>query len=161
MQSKREIKYYAKLVRRPDLKFDHLPRFYGTVETNLGDGFIVDLVCDHDAQISKPLNWYLANGLSVEDLPPYLEALKRYLLRHLIIFNYDMKSSNLLLQKVAPGEARLVIIDGIGDTVYIQWFNIFSSHVESKINRRWERFVERLYASREVMAQLATNSPGN
>lgn len=161
MQSKREIKYYSKLVRRPDLKFDHLPRFYGTVKTNLGDGFIVDLVRDYDAQISKPLNWYLANGFSVEDLPPYLEDLKCFLLQHLIIFNYDMKSSNLLLQKPAPEEARLVIIDGIGDTVYIQWFNVFSSHLESKIRRRWERFIERLYASREVRAQLASGNVDN
>lgn len=74
VQSKREIKYYTKLAKQPDLAFDHLPRFYGTVKTNLGNGFIVDLVRDYDGQISKPLNWYLANGLSIEELPAYLDA---------------------------------------------------------------------------------------
>ncbi|MGI9318887.1 MAG: YrbL family protein [bacterium] len=156
LQSKREIKYYTKLAKRHDLKFDHLPKYYGTIETNLGDGFIVELVRDYDGQISKSLNWYLAHGFPVENLPPYLESLKRFLLKNLIIFNYDMKSSNLLLQKYSSENARLVIIDGLGDTVYIEWLNNFTSHVESKINRRWERFIKSLYASREVKAQLTT-----
>ncbi len=158
LQSKREIKYYTKLTRRHDLKFDHLPKYYGTIKTNLGDGFIVELVRDYDGQISKPLNWYLAHGFPVENLPPYLESLKRFFLKNLIIFNYDMRSSNLLLQKYSPGDARLVLIDGLGDTVYIEWFNTFTSHAESKINRRWERFIKRLYASRVVKAQLSTES---
>ncbi len=158
LQSKREINYYTKLARRHDLKFDHLPKYYGTIKTNLGDGFVVELVRDYDGQISKPLNWYLAHGLSVEKLPPYLESLKRFFLKYLIIFNYDMKSSNLLLQKFSSGDARLVLIDGLGDTAYFEWLNAFASHVESKINRRWERFIKRLYASREVKAQLATEN---
>jgi len=118
-------------------------------------------VRDYDGQISKPLNWYLAHGFPVEKLPPYLESLKRFFLKYLIIYNYDMKSSNLLLQKFSPEDAKLVLIDGLGDTVHIEWFNAFSSHVESKINRRWERFIKRLYASQEVKAQLTQEAQSN
>lgn len=132
------------------------------MKTNLGDGFIVDLVRDYDAQISKPLNWYLQNGFSVEELPPHLESLKRFFLKYLIIFNYDMQAGNLLLQKKSTEDIKLVLIDGLGDTVYFEWLNVFSSHAKSKINRRWERFIKRLYASPEVQAQLSaggTNDP--
>jgi hypothetical protein len=111
-------------------------------------------VRDYDGQISKPLNWYLVNGFPVEELPRHLEPLKRFFLKYLIIFNYDMKSSNLLLQKISPEDTRLVMIDGLGDTVHFEWLNAFSSHAKSKINRRWDRFIKRLYASREVKAQL-------
>ncbi len=38
------------LMVRHDLNFDHLPNFYGTVKTNLGDGFIVDLVRDYQSK---------------------------------------------------------------------------------------------------------------
>jgi hypothetical protein len=118
-------------------------------------------VRDYDAQISKPLNWYLANGFPVEDLPPYLEPLKRFFLKYLIIFNYDMQSSNLLLQKISPDDTRLVLIDGLGDTVHFEGLNAFSSHAKSKINRRWDRFIKRLYASSEVKAQLTAKDTSN
>jgi hypothetical protein len=118
-------------------------------------------VRDYDAQISKPLNWYLANGFPVEELPPHLDSLKRFFLKYLIIFNYDMQSHNLLLQKKSPEDIRLVLIDGLGDTVYFEGLNAFSSHAKSKINRRWERFIKRLYASPEVKAQLSAGGISN
>jgi hypothetical protein len=118
-------------------------------------------VRDYDAQISKPLNWYLANGFPVEELPRHLEPLKRFFLKYLIIFNYDMQSSNLLLQKISPEDTRLVMIDGLGDTVHFKWLNVFSSHAKSKINRRWDRFIKRLYASPEVKAQSSAGVKNN
>ena len=153
LQSKREVKYYKKLIKRKGISFDHCPRYYGTVKTNLGDGFVVDLIRDYDEEVSKPLSWYLENGLHFSELPPYLEELKNYFLSNLIIFNYDMGIHNLLFQKCTPGKVRLVMIDGLGDTVAITWLNLLASHVRSKIERRFSRFLNELYASQQVRAQ--------
>jgi hypothetical protein len=147
------VKYYGKLVKRKGVLFDHCPRYYGSVKTNLGDGFVVDLIRDCNGEVSKPLSWYLENDMQFSELPPYLDELKNYFLSNLIIFNYDMGSHNFLFQKCTRGKMRLVMIDGLGDTVAITWLNLFASHVRSKIERRFNRFLEALYASQQVVAQ--------
>ena len=152
-QSKREVKYYKQLIKRKNISFDHCPRYHGTVKTNLGDGFVVDLIRDYDGEVSKPLSWHLENDLHFSEIPPYLDELKNYFLSNLIIFNYDMGIHNLLFQKYTPDKIRLVMIDGLGDTVAITWLNLFPSNVRSKIERRFSRFLKKLYESRQVLSQ--------
>lgn len=41
--------------------------------------------------------------------------------------------------------AKLVIIDGLGDVVAIPWFNRIPAHARAKIERRWNRLVNRFY----------------
>ena len=143
-QSKREIDFYKTLINR-EVDYSHLPRFHGEIETDHGQGFIVDIVRDHDGEVSKSMLWYMENGYELADFEPYLEELKDYLLNNLIIFTHDLYPGNMLFQKFSETEARLVVIDGIGDTVFIKWLNFFPSHVRSKINRRWDYIINRMY----------------
>ena len=144
-QSQRELDLYSRLVNKKKIQYTHLPQFYGLQKTNLGQGLVVDLIRDFDGEVSKSLRWYLDNGRSISEFEPHLELLKNYLLDNLIIFNHDLVTRNLLLQRLSQDAARLVLIDGIGDVVSIQWLNKIPSHVRSKINRRWQRFLDRLY----------------
>jgi hypothetical protein len=145
IQSRRDLDFYHRLKDRKDFKYTHLPRFYGTQKTSLGQGLVVDLVRDFDREISKSLKWYLDSGRPISDFEPHLELLKSYLLDNLVIFNHDVVARNLLFQKLAQDSSRLVLIDGIGDVVSIQWLNKIPSHARAKINRRWQRFLDRLY----------------
>ena len=151
-QSRREIKFYQKLYKRSG-NDPHIPRFYGLCETNLGQGIVVDMIRDQDGEISRPLNWYLAEGYPIEDFEPYLDELKQSFLQNLIIFNHDMTVGNLLFQKVSATCARLVAIDGLGDVVIVDWFNAFPVLVRRKISRRWQRFIARVYRTQEVRSQ--------
>jgi hypothetical protein len=153
VQSRREIKFYQKLQKRGDVNDPHIPHFYGLFDTNLGQGIVVDLIRDQDGEISRPLNWYLAEGYPIEDFEPYLDELKQSFLQNLIIFNHDMTVGNLLFQKVSAISARLVAIDGLGDVVVVDWFDLFPSLVRRKILRRWARFIARVYRTREVRMQ--------
>lgn len=152
-QSRREIKFYRRLQKRGGVNDPHVPRFYGLCETSLGQGIVVDLIRDQDGEISRPLNWYLAEGYPIEDFEPYLEELKQSFLRNLIIFNHDMTIGNLLFQKLSATSARLVAIDGLGDVVVVDWFDVIPLLLRRKITRRWERFITRLYRTREVRSQ--------
>jgi len=152
-QSRREIKFYQKLKRRDGANDPHIPRFYGLCETNLGQGIVVDLIRDQDGEISRPLNWYLAEGYPIEDFESYLDELKKSFLQNLIIFNHDMTVGNLLFQKVSATSARLVAIDGLGDVVAIDWLDIFPWLVRRKILRRWARFIAQVYHTSEVRLQ--------
>lgn len=146
VQSNREIDFYQRLARRKEIEYTHLPRFYGLQQTNLGNGIVVDLVSDFDGNISRSLRWYLDQGDPISKFELQLAQLKSYLLDNLVIFNHDMVTRNILFQRLDEGSDRLVLIDGIGDVVSIQWLNRFPWHVRSKIKRRWQRFLDRLYA---------------
>ena len=154
VQSKREIGFYRKLQKISHYEYTHIPRFYGSIKTSLGEGIVVDLIRDYEGSISKSLRWYLVQGTPISEFESYLSQLKQYLLENLVIFNHDMGAGNLLYQKLSKDSARLVMIDGIGDVIFIQWLNYFPSQVRSKINRRWDRFIKRLYSYPEVIRHL-------
>lgn len=152
IQSRREIKFYRKLEKR-GVSDIHIPGFHGLCETNHGTGIVVDLIRNYDGEISRPLNWHLAEGYPIEDFEPGLEELKQSFLENLIIFNHDMTIGNLLVKKISASRVRLVAIDGLGDVVLVDWFDVLPSLARRKIQRRWQRFITRVYLSREVRQQ--------
>ncbi len=149
-QTQRDLRFYRKLKKRGIKGIPHVPDFHGLCDTNLGRGIVVDLIRNYDGEISRPLNWYLAQGVPIEEFVEFLDELKQSFLQNLIIFNHDMTIGNLLFQKSSSGSAQLVAIDGLGDVVAIDWFDYFPFLVRRKINRRWKRFMERVYRTREV-----------
>lgn len=133
-QTEREVKYYRQLAKRGLTRFKNIPCFHGTAKTNLGEGMVVDLVRDYDGEISKSMQWYLLNGYSLPYFLEALEELKNFFLDNLIIFNYDMRSHNLLVQRYADGSFQLVMIDALGDIILIQLINRWKAQVRKKIN---------------------------
>jgi hypothetical protein len=155
-QTRRDIKFYRRLKQRGLKQLRHVPAYYGWAQTNLGKGIVVDLIRNYDGEISRPLNWYLAQGVPIEEFDTFLEELKQAFLRDLIIFNHDMTIGNLLLRKSSTSSAHLVAIDGLGDVVAIEWFDSIPFLARRKIQRRWKRFLAHVYASQEVLRQRAT-----
>ncbi|MCP4389511.1 MAG: hypothetical protein GY802_14540 [Gammaproteobacteria bacterium] len=154
-QSRREIKFYRNLQKRGVVEDKHIPGFHGLCETNKGQGIVVDLIRNYDGEVSRPLNWYLAHSFPIEEFEPHLEALKQSFLKNLIIFNHDMTIGNLLVQRTSTSKFRIIAIDGLGDVVAFDWLDRFPFLVKRKINRRWARFIARVYRSREVRQQRA------
>jgi len=143
-QTRRELAFYRRLESRGLEDYSHVPRYYGSVETNLGRGFVVDLVADYDGEVSRSLWWHFERGYPVAEFEPYLEELRRYLLDNCIVFSVDMGRYNVLFQKLSPQRARLVIIDGLGNHSAFNWLDRFDSFARRKIERRWRRFIDRL-----------------
>ncbi|MEO0528536.1 MAG: YrbL family protein [Bacteroidota bacterium] len=145
-QTKRELKLYKGLQRKK-ISYQHIPKFHGSIETNLGKGNVFDLIQDFNGDISKSLLDYLKLGYSLLFFEPKLIELKNYLLTNKIIFNHDMYAGNILYQKISESTGHLILIDGLGDTVFIPWLNIFPLHVKQKIERRWDLFIRRLHVN--------------
>jgi len=153
-QTRRELKLYRQLARRKLSNFRHIPRYYGKVKTNLGEGFVVDLVADFDGKVSKSLWWHFEQGYPVTEFSAYLDELRQYLLDNLVVFSVDMGRYNILLQKTSPRQARLVVIDGLGNHSAINWLDNFGWFARRKIRRRWQRFINRLHNySAEMMRE--------
>lgn len=155
-QTRRELAFYRWLDRRGDVSYDHIPRFYGKVETNLGPGFVVDRIRDFDGAESQALWWYFERGYPLAEFGPYLEELRQALLDNRIVFCVDMGRFNVLFRRESPGDARLVVIDGLGNHTAINWLDNIDYFVRRKIERRWQRFATRLQRySDEAMRAFA------
>ncbi len=153
-QTRRELALYASLQRRGMMDYQHIPRYYGAVQTNLGSGFVVDRIADYDGEISRSLWWHFERGYPLSEFSPYLEELRRYLVGNRIVFSVDMGRFNILFQKLSTQQARLVVIDGLGNHTAINWLDNIGFFARRKIRRRWQRFIDRLHNySAETMRQ--------
>ncbi len=153
-QTKRELAFYRQLEKRKDLDYSHLPRFYGLQQTNLGTGIVVDLIRDYDGNVSKSLRWHILQGTPMTEFEGRLDELKHYLLHNRIIINHDLATENLLIRRETEEKSRLVVIDGLGDVVIAPWLNHLPFHARAKIERRWQRFIKKLYSYPRVRAAL-------
>lgn len=153
-QTRRELELYRQLARRGMHDFEHIPRYYGMVETDRGRGFVVDLVMDYDGLPSKSLWWHFQQGYPVAEFQDYLDELRRYLLDNRVVFSVDMGRFNILFQKLSPQQARLVVIDGLGNHTAVNWLDNIAWFARRKINRRWQRFIGRLsnYSAQTMQA---------
>ncbi|MCP4392497.1 MAG: hypothetical protein GY802_29670, partial [Gammaproteobacteria bacterium] len=132
-QTRRELILYKNLWRRGMDDFEHIPRYYGKVETNLGEGFVVDKIMDYDGSVSRSLWWHFERGYPVAEFAPYLDELRQYLLDNLIVFSVDMGRYNILFQKISAQQARLVVIDGLGNHTAINWLDNIAYFARRKI----------------------------
>jgi len=141
-ENHREAKYYGLLARR-GISWAMLTRFHGLVETNLGEGAIFDLVRDYDGGVSKTLTYYLSSEeLTTVNSKPLASALARlraYLLENRVV-TMTLKTKNILFQKTAESDGKLVIVDNVGNSDFIPISNYSTTLARLKIERKWQRF---------------------
>ena len=120
-----------------------LPRFHGVVATNRGDGYVFDLIRDYDGNVARTLEYYFSKP---EEMEEHAVALSRALDR---LYEYQMcwkvvtmslKAYNIVYQRTAIDEGRLVLVDNIGSSDCIPICNYLNFMAEYKIRRKWRRF---------------------
>jgi len=113
-----EIKYYRKIQERnKNYTLTFFSHYRGTIETNLGIGYLYDIIRDHDGKISLSLKSYIEtraikefpNSLSKVALSSLMDKMVKYR-----VFGYDVYHHNLLCRLVNNNEIELVLIDGLG-----------------------------------------------
>lgn len=144
-ETNREIKQYLFLQKR-DISWDMLAKFYGTIETNLGEGEVVELIKDYDGEVSKSLDDYFRKITSLEDIKKFLDLLfelKEYLFREKIYVK-DLNAVNVVYQKFDEKSGRLVIIDGLAHSSYIPFSRYIESLTMKKIDKSWNHFIYKI-----------------
>jgi hypothetical protein len=141
-ENHREAKYYGLLARR-GISWEMLTRFHGLVETNLGEGAVFDLVRDYDGGVAKTLTHYLSSEelttLNSKPLGNALTDLRLYLLQNRVV-TMTLKTKNILFQKTAESDGKLVIVDNVGNSDFIPISNYNAWLARLKIERKWQRF---------------------
>lgn len=138
----RELNYYAHLEGRLE-DWDGLPRYYGTVNTDLGMGYVYDIIKDVDGTASTSLTEFARecqqNG-NLALLDKVLFRLQDYLQRNRIV-TMTMKPQNILCQHRGLDDIMPVVVDNIGESTFIPlatWSNWFCAR---KQQRLWRRFI--------------------
>lgn len=72
---KRELAYYQHLQAR-GIDWSGLPKYLGSIDTDMGVGHIFDFICDGDGSPSKALSDYLESASSEEIAPKLIPCWK-------------------------------------------------------------------------------------
>ncbi len=140
----KEINYYKKINKKDTSKFDYpfYAMYHGSIETNLGEGFVYDLVRDETSQeVSKTLLDYIRMKDSPIDDSVFDTSLKK-LQDQMIkykVFASDLRPRNLCCKILKDGSVEMIIVDGIGHRDFLplgDWFHCFA---KQKVERRFQK----------------------
>ena len=119
-----------------------ITEFFGTVETNLGLGYVFERVFDFNGETSKDLKDFLPkttpNKEILQKIWTILLNFKSDFLRENIAI-VDTDITNFMVQEYAPGAFRVRIVDNIGTPVLIPLVYWFEFAAAWKAKRYWNK----------------------
>lgn len=148
----REINY-IKVLKRRKKNYDILPQYYGEVETNLGHGYVFEIIRNYDKSKSITLQEILLSPnlfkINFDLTVKMVKELKNRLFDNEII-TMGLFPENIIFQKTSPTNYKVRIVNDMGSGVLIPLEYHFHYFAKSKVKRRWEQFINTLktqYAS--------------
>ena len=135
---------YRRMCAKKLAKSRLVTEFFGTVETNLGLGYIFERVLDYNGKTSKNLKDFLPktapDSQTLQRIWTILLNFKSDFLRENIAI-VDTDIENFMVQEPAPGSYRVRIVDNIGTPVLIPLVYYFHFAAEWKAKRMWNVWV--------------------
>ena len=141
-RNQREIKY-AKKYNQSNPYLTAIPKFYGTIDTNLGLGLRFQLIKDYDNKISIKLSDYLAMNAADSRLLQKILDLYQTFLGALVLAS-DLHPGNLLLQKSSAEDYQLIMIDGFGNSDFIKVCDYSRFLFKKKLVRKFKRMLTQI-----------------
>ena len=159
-----ELDLWYEIRYRKARKFRHLPHslllteYYGTVKTNLGDGFVFERVYDYDGATSKTIEDLIKREIesrkerksikelwgSEKNIPLAIDVLfqfRKALFQDNIILP-NMESWNFMVQFTSPTDWQVRIVDEIGALTLIPVINYIDYLGKRYVRRHWGLFIK-------------------
>lgn len=139
----REIDY-MRILKKRKKNYEILPQYYGKVETNLGTGYVFEIIQDYNGNKCQTLEDFItsktlfANNFNL--ITNMLKNLKKDLYNNEII-TMVLFPENILFQKISETEYRIRIVNDMGSSVLIPLEYYISYFAHNKILRRWVKFL--------------------
>ena len=152
----KEIEYFHRIKNKDISKFDYpfYAKYFGEVETNMGVGFVYELIKDKESQkTSLTLRDYLEmenSPFSDAILSESLNRMKEQMIKHKI-FVSDLRARNLCCKILEDNSVELIIIDGLGHRDFFPFADYFSYFARKKVERR---FVKSAFATLDEQRKL-------
>lgn len=148
----REINYIDVLKRRHK-DYSILPKYFGKVNTNLGTGYVFEIIRDYNNGRTQTLEDFITDlnlfSQNYSLIVRLLKELKEKLYKNEII-TMVLFPENILFQKIDENTYRVRIVNDMGSAVLIPLEYHFKYFAHTKILRRWKMFLDVLrnkYAS--------------
>lgn len=149
----REMKYRRALGSKAD-KMTLLTKYFGTVDTNMGTGYVFENVFDFDGSECKTVLDHIQNPVSVDDLTDLLVNFKQTFINEKFIAA-GMDPKNFLVQRLSSNERRVRIIDNIGTSAKFPIVYYSSFLMVKRARKYWRRFV------REIQMEFSNTINGD
>ena len=150
------VKDVEKELRYRRICEDHLKnsllitKYFGTVQTNFGTGYVYERVRDYDGNTSKDLGVFLRDAdvgkIPVQTVENVLMKFKEDFLRECIV-TVDRNTANFMVQESPKGVYQVRIVDNIGTPVLIPLVYYFHFAAEWKARRMWNIWVSDMFAN--------------
>ena len=141
---KKEMRY-RRMCAKKLAKSRLVTEFFGTIETNLGRGYVFERVLDYNGQTSKDLKDFLPkskpDSQTLQRIWTILLNFKSDFLRENIAI-VDTDITNFMVQESTKGSFRVRIVDNIGTPVLIPLVYWFEFAAAWKAKRYWNRIVD-------------------
>jgi hypothetical protein len=136
---RKEIVAYRHLQREASEQlWRFVPRYHGTVETDMGIGIVTQLLRNADGSWPANLRSLLAGEVSaalIEGIDEFLDAVAR-----LRILTRDLLAHNIIAVLEADGRYRVMVVDGLGNAEWIPLASWFDQFAVRKTARKIARF---------------------
>ncbi|WP_296312545.1 YrbL family protein [Winogradskyella sp. UBA3174] len=138
----KEINYYSKIQKKDTSQFSYpfYSKFRGEISTNLGTGFVYDLIKDEPSQkISLTLRHYLEmedSPISDATIINELKRLKQQMIEHKV-FVGDLRARNICVKILKDTSIQLIVIDGLGHRDFFPLADWFHHYAKKKVERRF------------------------
>lgn len=140
----REINYIDVLKRRHK-DYSILPKYFGKVNTNLGTGYVFEIIRDYNNGRTQTLEDFITDlnlfSQNYSLIVRLLKELKEKLYKNEII-TMVLFPENILFQKTDENTYRVRIVNDMGSAVLIPLEYHFKYFAHTKILRRWKMFLE-------------------
>ena len=138
---RKEIKAYGELMpQASEALWRHVPRYHGTVATDMGIGIVTQLMRNSDGSWPRNLEQLLPEGMD-----PALEAgIEEFVkaVRELRILSRNLLPHNIIA--VREGDRyRVMLVDGIGNSELLPVSSHWNFFADRKTARKIARFRER------------------
>ena len=141
---KKEMRY-RRMCAKKLAKSRLVTEFFGTIETNLGLGYVFERVLDYNGQTSKDLRDFLPktkpDSTTLQRIWTILLNFKSDFLRENIAI-VDTDIENFMVQEATKGSFRVRIVDNIGTPVLISLVYWFEFAAAWKAKRYWNRIID-------------------
>lgn len=141
-----EINYIKRISKKKikDTDYIFFSRYKGQIETNLGKGYVYELIRDEQTQeVSKTLYYYLwlmeDNPIDNNKLDTAYSLLIDLMIKYKIVAN-DIRLKNICCKILSDNTIQLIHIDGLGHRDFLPLVDWFSFFTKKKVKRRLIRF---------------------
>jgi len=157
---RKEIIAYNALQKRADPRvWEHIPEYFGAVETDMGVGIVTRLWRNADNSLPQNLQQELPAGLG-DHLASGIENFVQWVLSERVLTR-DLLPHNIIAVREQDQSFRLLVVDGIGNSELIpisSWFDFFARRKVARKVRRFRYRVSILLPEADRRGVYACNS---